>query len=138
MTPVLREKILAFANNDETFAIDIGVRAIDVGDGTATVTLTHSEKNRNHWNAIHGGALFTLCDVACGTALLTLRQEHFVTINSTVDFLSPGTGMVTATATVDRMGGKLCFCSAKVHDETGKLVANMHSVWSLTGKPLEL
>ncbi len=139
MTPELRQKMLDFGNNDKTFVGNIGIVCTDVGEGTATLTLIPSDLNRNHWGIVHGGALYTLCDTACGMAALSAdRKEKFVSANGNIDFLAAGKGVLTAVATVDRMGGKLCFTSVKVHDETGKLVANGHSVLCFTGQPLEL
>ncbi len=139
MTDCTRQKLLAFGNNDKTFIGKIGITCTDIDDGTATLTLTPSEDNRNHWGIVHGGALYTLCDTACGMATMSMcRPEKFVSVNGNIDFLTAGTGVLTAVATVDRMGGKLCFCSVKVHDENGKLVANGHGVLCFTGEPLEL
>ena len=45
---------------------------------------------------------------------------------------------LTAVGKVDRMGGKLAFCSAEITDETGKVVVRSHTVMCFTGKPLEL
>lgn len=139
MIPQRREQLLAFGNNGDTFVGNIGIICTDLDDGIATVTLTPSEKNRNHWGIVHGGALYTLCDTACGMATLSAdRGEKFVSVNGTIDFLTAGTGLLTAVATIDRIGKKLCFTSVKVHDERGKLVCSGHSVLSFLGEPLEL
>ena len=45
---------------------------------------------------------------------------------------------LTAVGRVDRIGGKLAFCSAEITDETGNVVVRSHTVMCFTGKPLEL
>ena len=47
----------------------------------------HTE-SLNRWGGAHGGILFSLCDVAMGMAIMTLRQEMVVTVNATIDYLS--------------------------------------------------
>ena len=71
------------------------VTAVD--DGTATVELELQPDSLNCWGTPHGGALFTMADVAAGMALLTLRQEVTFTVSSSIEYLSaaPGTGKLT-------------------------------------------
>ncbi len=49
-----------------------------------------------------------------GMAIMTLRQEMVVTVNATIDYLSAAAAGSTLTTVgkVDRLGGKLAFCSA--------------------------
>ena len=75
-----------------------------------------------------------------GMAIMTLRQEMVVTVNAHIDYLSGAAAGSTLTAVgrVDRLGGKLAFCSAEVTDETGKAVVQASCVMSFTGRPLPL
>ena len=94
----------------------------------------------NRWGGAHGGILVALCDVAMGMAIMSLRQEVIVTVNATIDYLSAAAADSTLTAVgkVDRLGGKLAFCSAEVTDENGKVIVQSHCVMSFTGRPLPL
>lgn len=140
MTPELRDKLLHFCNDNEPFLTHNYMRMTDADDGTATIVLPMQENSLNRWGGAHGGILFSLCDVAMGMAIMTLRQEMVVTVNATIDYLSAAAAGSTLTAVgkVDRLGGKLAFCSAEMTDETGKVIVRAHCVMCFTGKALPL
>ena len=140
MTPELRDKLLHFCNDNEPFLTHNYMRMADTDDGTATIVLPMHENSLNRWGGAHGGILFSLCDVAMGMAIMTLRQEMVVTVNSSIDYLAAAAAGSTLTAVgkVDRMGGKMVFCSGEVTDETGKVIVQARCVMSFTGRPLPL
>lgn len=140
MTPELRDKLLHFCNDNEPFLTHNYMRMTDADDGTATIVLPMQENSLNRWGGAHGGILFSLCDVAMGMAIMTLRQETMVTVNAAIDYLSaaPAGSTLTAVGKVDRLGGKLAFASAEIHDEHGRLVVQTHCVMCFTGSPLPL
>ena len=94
----------------------------------------------NCWGTPHGGALFTMADVAAGMALLTRRQEVTFTVSSSIEYLSAaaGTGKLTAVGTVEKTGGHMGFSRTDIRDESGRLIAALRTVMYLTGRPLEL
>ena len=108
--------------------------------GSAAVVLPMCRDSLNRWGGAHGGILFALCDVAMGMAIMSLRQEVIVTVNAAIDYLSAAAADSTLTAVgkVDRLGGKLAFCSAEVTDENGKVIVQSRCVMSFTGRPLPL
>ena len=140
MTPELRDKLLHFCNDNEPFLTHNYMRMADTDDGTATIVLPMHENSLNRWGGAHGGILFSLCDVAAGMAIMSLRQEMVVTVNASIDYLAAASAGSTLTAVgrVDRIGGKLAFCSAEITDETGNVVVRSHTVMCFTGKPLAL
>ena len=140
MTPELRDKLLHFCNDNEPFLTHNYMRMADTDDGTASIVLPMHENRLNRWGGAHGGILLSLCDVAAGMAILSLRQEMVVTVNASIDYLAAASAGSTLTAVgrVDRIGGKLAFCSAEITDETGNVVVRSHTVMCFTGKPLEL
>ena len=140
MTPELRDKLLHFCNDNEPFLTHNYMRMTDADDGTATIVLPMQENSLNRWGGAHGGILFSLCDVAMGMAIMTLRQEMVVTVNASIDYLAAAAAGSTLTAVgkVDRLGGKLAFCSAEMTDETGKVIVRAHCVMCFTGKALPL
>lgn len=140
MTEERKEKILRRANDSEAFLQHNGIRFVDASEGCIVAKLTLQPVVMNKWGLPHGGALFTMGDVACGIAALTLRQESLVTLNASIDYMdgaSPG-GEVTAVAKVERMGGKTCFCSAEMFDCNNKRIAKMNVVMYYTGAKIEL
>ena len=140
MTSELRDKLLHFCNDNEPFLTHNYMRMTDADDGTATIVLPMQENSLNRWGGAHGGILFSLCDVATGMAIMSVRQEKVVTVNASIDYLAAASAGSTLTAVgrVDRVGGKLAFCTAEIADETGKVVVRSHTVMCFTGKKLEL
>ena len=140
MTKELYNKLMAFGNDCEPFLTHNYMCTTDLDDGTATVTLPMHTESLNRWGGAHGGILFSLCDVAMGMSIMTLRQETMVTVNATIDYLSaaPAGSTLTAVGRVDRIGGKLAFASAEVRDQAGKLMVQSHCVMCFTGKALPL
>ena len=140
MTEQLKQTLLDFGNNKEPFLTHNHMYTADLSDGTATVVLPMCEDSLNRWGGAHGGILFSLCDVAMGMAIMTLRQEMVVTVNASIDYLAaaPAGSTLTAVGKVDRVGGKLAFCSAEVTDENDRAVVQASCVMCFTGRPLPL
>ncbi len=140
MTKDLYDRLMRYGNDSEPFLTHNFMRTTDLADGTATVVLPMHTESLNRWGGAHGGLLFSLCDVAMGMSIMTLRQETMVTVNATIDYLSaaPAGSTLTAVGRVDRIGGKLAFASAEVRDQAGKLMVQSHCVMCFTGKALPL
>ncbi len=94
----------------------------------------------NCWGTPHGGALFTMADVAAGDGPADPAAEVTFTVSSSIEYLSaaPGTGKLTAVGTVEKTGGHMGFSRTDIRDEGGKLIAALRTVMDLTGRPLEL
>ncbi|MBQ6117418.1 MAG: PaaI family thioesterase [Oscillospiraceae bacterium] len=140
MTEELRETMLRFGRSANPFDEHNGVRLTDVGDGFAVVETDLCRENLNSWNSPHGGLLFTMADVACGVAAISLRQEQCVTVNASMDFLAAAgsTGRLRAVGRVERCGRKLCFTTAEIRDEQETLLARIQVTMYFTGRKLEL
>ncbi len=140
MTKDLYDRLMAYGNNSEPFLTHNFMRTADLSDGTATVVLPMHTESLNRWGGAHGGILFSLCDVAMGMSIATLRQETMVTVNANIDYLSfaPAGSTLTAVGKVERIGRKLAFASAEIRDQTGKLLAQSHCVMCFTGQSLPL
>lgn len=138
MTDERRNELMALAREGEPFDIHNHVSIVDVGDGWAKVELDIHPETLNRWGIPHGGILFTLSDVACGMAILTVRAESCVTVSGTIDCLSAGptSGRIIATGRVRKVGGRMAFCDSELHDETGKLITTGHTVMYFTGQTL--
>ena len=139
MTEERKAALLRKANEGEAFLGHNGIRFVELDDGVAVAKLTLQPVVMNTWGVPHGGALFTMADVACGIAALTVRYESLVTLNASVDFMDGACpdGEVTAVAKVERMGGKTCFCSSEVFDCKGKRIAKLSAVMYYTGVKLD-
>ena len=102
------------------------------------VELDVHPESLNIWGSTHGGLLYTLSDVACGCAVLTVRPESHVTVTGSMDYLrpAPASGRVIATGRVTKMGGKLAYCDSELRDEAGTLIATGRAVLCFTGKQM--
>ena len=149
MTKDLYDKLMVFGNDREPFLTHNFMRTTDLDDGTATVTLPMHTESLNRWGGAHGGILFSLCDVAMGMAIMTLRQEMGGTGNakqrwlidmSRLEYISSAglRGILGLVKALKACAGKLAFCSAEMTDETGKVIVRAHCVMCFTGRALPL
>lgn len=138
MTDEKKQQLLKLALDAEPFDRHNHVQIVDVDDGWAKVELDIHPETLNRWGIPHGGILFTISDVACGMAILTVRPESCVTVNGSLDFLNaaPATGKLTAIGRVNKVGGKMAYCESEVRDESGKLITTGHTVMYFTGQTL--
>ena len=134
------QAIRRFLEAHDRFAAHNGITVEDADYDYGKVSLAFEDHAKNSLDMLHGGALFTMADVAAGMALLTLRQEVTFTVSSSIEYLSaaPGTGKLTAVGTVEKTGGHMGFSRTDIRDEGGKLIAALRTVMYLTGRPLEL
>ena len=95
--------------------------AVEPGRATARLRLTPT-----HWNGVgiaHGGALFTLADVAFAAAS-NARGRVAVAVQASVSFLkATSEGTLTAEAREVACGHKLGTYVVEVKNEAGELVA---------------
>lgn len=124
----------------EPFTRRLGLQLSALSEGYACLTMPAGETCLNMWGTPHGGAIFTLCDVASGLAAIALRHEAVVTVSASVDYLSAAApkGELTAHGRVDHAGGHTVFCTTDVTDEGGTPVARYHGVYHCTGKAVSL
>ena len=134
------QAIRRFLEAHDRFAAHNGITVEDADYDYGKVSLAFEDHVKNSLDMLHGGALFTMADVAAGMALLTLRQEVTFTVSSSIEYLSaaPGTGKLTAVGTVEKTGGHMGFSRTDIRDESGRLIAALRTVMYLTGRPLEL
>ena len=138
MDAVFKEKLMAMAKDIEPFDVHNHISVVDVDDGVGVAALDIYPESLNVWGTPHGGLLYTLSDVACGCAVLTVRPESHVTVTGSMDYLrpAPAKGRVIATGRVTKMGGKLAYCDAELRDEEGALIATGRAVMCFTGHPM--
>lgn len=136
MTDERKRQYMELARDAEPFDRHNHVQIVDVDDGWARVELDIHPETLNRWGIPHGGILFTISDVACGMAILTVRPESCVTVNGSLDFISaaPSSGKISAIGRVRKVGGKMAFCDSEIVDESGKLIATGHTVMYFTGQ----
>lgn len=116
----------------------LGIEAFTLDEeGEARATLELGEQHTNPSGLVHGGAIFTLIDSTIAAAVLrTLDDdERMATQSSTIDFLRPAKGKVTARARVDRRGTMTAYAAGEAIDEEGRVVAKTSAVWAIRKDP---
>lgn len=112
----------------------LGVDPFEIDeDGEVTTSLDLDEVHRNPSGLVHGGVIFSLIDSAVAAAVLhTLDDDEWMaTQSSTIDFLRPAKGRITARARVDRRGRMTAYAAGEAMDEDGRVVAKTSAVWAI-------
>lgn len=130
------------------FASHVGVALGEIGEGTATATLEQSHNTSNHIATMHAGALFTLAEAASGAAMAGMFLERLamlrpVAASSTIAYVRPAKGTITAQAVVDGdkaalfaaldAEGKVRFpVTIRMEDSSAREVAQMSVDWHVS------
>ena len=103
----------------------LGIKRESVADGKARLSLELQPQLRNLYDGFHGGVLMTLLDVAMASAAVSRNdfRNPVVTVDLSVNFMAPASGVVVAEAEASGGGKSLCFCEGRVLDAEGTLVA---------------
>ena len=104
----------------------IGMKMIEVGEGTASFELVAGPEHSSPPGSIHGGILCDLADAAMGCANATRLDdgESFTTVELKINFLKPvWEGRLVAVGSVVKAGRTIALTDCRVTDESGSLVA---------------
>ncbi|MGN0993687.1 MAG: PaaI family thioesterase [Butyricicoccus sp.] len=101
-----------------------GLNIISFGKGFAEVIMEPHKEILNPMGAVHGGAIFTLCDLAAGAAAASYGQAS-VTQCANISFLRPGKGTQRLTAKTRELkkGRSTGIYEVTVTDEDDEMVA---------------
>jgi len=116
--------IKEFISINDTFAIHCGIRLLKVSQGAATAKMVVQDKHLNGLKLVHGGAIFTLADLAFAAAANS-REQVAVGINATVSYIRPaGIGNILyARAREIFTTRTLSGYNVDVENEAGELIA---------------
>jgi uncharacterized protein (TIGR00369 family) len=111
----------------------LGFRLLEKRDGTARVGYDPKPEHFNSWQAIHGGAVMALLDVALSSACRALDENCIgcLTVEIKVNFIGAATGSVTAEARAQRAGRSLLFSEGEVLDPSGATLAKAVGTFKL-------
>lgn len=117
------QKLVDFRNTHNPFAQTLDIVIDTIGPGTCRASMPVRADELNPVSVVHGGALFTLADVATGAAMAS-HGYFAVTVSANYNYLrSAALGdVVTAEAREVKGGKTLCVFEAVLTDQTGKLV----------------
>jgi len=114
----------------------LGMTITDLGEGSATLTMTVREDMLNGFDICHGGFITTLADSAFAFACNS-RNVVTVAAGLTVDFLAPAHGgdVLTAAASETSRAGRTGVYDIVVTNQHGRRVALVRGrSHSLTGR----
>ena len=113
-----------YANKNNPFIALCGFEVTEVGVDYAVATAEIRPELLNPGSTVHGGALYTLADLAATTAART-NGYRYATIDGTMYYhkaLLKGT--VRETATIRHRGRSISAITVTLQDETGRLLAD--------------
>jgi acyl-coenzyme A thioesterase PaaI-like protein len=127
------------------FATHVGVKLLEIGDGTARAELEQRDEVSNHIKSMHAGAMFTLGEAASGAAMAgalasVILNMRPVAAMGQIAFKKVAIGTLTAHAKTSRDGaalmqalkddGKVAFdVTVDVQDAAGDTVVEMTVNW---------
>ena len=143
MTPF--DMIKAHLDTAVPFANHVGVRLLEIGDGTASAELEQREEVSNHIKSMHAGAMFTLGEAASGAAMAgalapVILNMRPVAATGAIAFKKVAIGTLTAYAKTSQEGaalmqtikdeGKVAFdVTVEIQDASGDTVVEMTVNW---------
>lgn len=133
------EKLIMYRNQKNSFANLLGIRITKISEGYAQAEMSTSPKLLNPIGSLHGGCLFTIADIAGGSAACS-HGEYVTTVDGSIHYLRAGinTKKLYATATELKRGKKILVYNLSIKDQDGvELAVGIFSFMSL-GKPIEL
>lgn len=109
----------------DQFAQLVGIKIVQVKDGSAVAELTVGEQHLNGLGMVHGGVIFTLADMAFAAAANSHGVDA-VAINLTVSFINAAkAGKLKAEASEVSLSSRLGTYQIRVLDDSGEIIASL-------------
>ncbi len=80
------QEIMDLRNRTNIFSIRQGIKVIDMHEGYAKASVKITKESMNPTHSVHGGLLFTLCDVASGSAACS-HGIQITTVDGSIHYL---------------------------------------------------
>lgn len=133
--PDIEERAKEFFAAD-SLAGDMGMELVSVSPGRAAVSMKITGRHKNSHGTVHGGALFTLADVAFALA----SNSHGIdaaAINAHITYMTAAReGVLTAEAEEFALNPKLASYNVVITDDEGRKIANFQGmVYRKTPRP---
>lgn len=116
------------------FSLSCGMKLVDVRERYSKVELTIDENSMNYMGSMHGGLLYTMADVAAGTAVVYCGKQG-VTLSAHTEYIKPAlSGKVIAEGKVISSGRTIKRCEVEMHSENGTMYAKSYITMFITNK----
>ncbi len=129
------EKFKNYRNDSSNFATVNNAFITEVKADFAVAELVITKSSLNPIGSIHGGAYFTLADIACGAAACSMG-ELMTTVDAHINYMRPGINVekLISTARVKKRGKRLCVLEFNITDENGRELCMGTATFSSIGK----
>ncbi|MFC2662406.1 MAG: PaaI family thioesterase [Eubacterium sp.] len=116
------QEIMDLRNKTNAFAIKQGIKVTELSKGYAKAWVKITPELQNPTHSVHGGLLFTLCDIACGSAASSYGIQ-ITTVDSSFHFLKAAIDVpeLFAEAHEIKHGHRVMVFQADVLDREGTL-----------------
>lgn len=124
LTDIIKKNI-----EDEPYAKLFGIKVIELSEGYSKVAMEIKRDYNNIFGITHGGAVFSLLDVAFGSAANSYGTVA-VALNINVNYLKPSMNgdVLTAEAKEVAKSNKISTFNIVVKNDTGEIVAIAQTV----------
>ncbi len=114
----------------------LGIREVELGQGSATVEMTAIPEMANHAGFVHGGMISALADSAMGRSLRTVQPgvARAMSFDLKLNFISAAKVGETlrATGRVVHAGRRTMVAECRVEAPDGRLVATASGTFAVT------
>jgi uncharacterized protein (TIGR00369 family) len=122
------------------FLKDLGIEIMGAERGRSRIELAVLPRHLNSWDAVHGGVIMTLLDVAMASAGRSLDPTAGggVTVEMSTTFMqaAPSAGRLVASGLCTHQSGTMTFCEAEVRDGSDRLLARAMGIFKyVRGRP---
>lgn len=120
----INQMILDYINNND-YSNHLGIEFLELDNNHAIARIPHSEKLANPFGSLHGGVLYSLADIVCGSLACTCGN-YTTTVNGNMEYISPGMNSeyYECVATLKHSGSHMIFVNCEIKSDTGRLVAS--------------
>lgn len=118
-------KMLEERNEKNNFGNLLGIKVVSIREGEAVAEMEIKEFMQNPIGSIHGGCIFTLADIATGSASVSYGQPA-TTQSYNIHYLRPvfeNTQKLTASAKVLKRGKRGIVIEVMIEDDEKRLIA---------------
>lgn len=131
------EKVKKMIQQDDRFGKLLGVEILEVGEGSAVTQLKVTGNHLNAASVAHGGAVFTLADIALAAASNSYGNIALLT-NGSITFFGATNVGDTLTARAEEVGGsrRLGHYRVEISSSAGESIAVYTATVYRTKKPL--
>lgn len=132
------EQIINFLTENDDYAKYLEIKIIRASPEYGMTSMPLKKQHCNSDGSAHGGAIFSLADMAFAAACLS-DEMFWVNAQSSISYLRPGkVGPLTAEAKPIKRGKTLSIFEVNVFDQKQNLIAYATITGCSTGMPIKL